>query len=630
MNRWLTVGMSLIVGAGIGLGLAPMGARASGSTLYGNFSERVPDGKMSLAFEFHDPATDEIVATRESEAIVRDGRYLAKFDKPLPNGLYAVVVKGSAIRTIQVATFVELQASTPGSQQTGNINISGTLLASKIGVPTTNVGAQINGISTSGLIGVRGQSNATGVVGASNGTAGTGVSGVATSATGSATGVAGSTSSPDGFAVRGNGGVGTGVRGQTNSTAKNGVEGIAPIESGFGSANGVRGETKSAFGAGVLGVFSAPIGIVPGSGSAGVRGVGLRAAPAILGEGDKFGGIFTVSNPDTTSTAGSFALSGTAGTAVKVRGGIIGVDVETSSGTNESINARHIGASGSTIGGRFSVDSPTGTGVVGVAFATTGSNKGIQGQSNSSSGVGVSGIAAGLAGNTLGGSFLASSPSGTGVLGNANAINGTGSGVQGTSRSPVGIGVFGINTATTGNSVGGFFQTSSASGTALFSAGNFLGNGSKNFVIDHPLDPVNKELYHSCIEGPVPFLYYRGSIKLDSNGEAWAYLPDYFQAINKDPQYQLTAIGSSMPGLFIAQEVQNNRFRISGGRAGGKVNWTVTGERNDPGFELREYRTEKLKTDAAFGTYYFPEAYGKPASRGFHYQPIATSTGQRQ
>jgi len=72
-------------------------------------------------------------------------------------------------------------------------------------------------------------------------------------------------------------------------------------------------------------------------------------------------------------------------------------------------------------------------------------------------------------------------------------------------------------------------------------------------------------------------------------------LPAYFEALNKDFRYQLTAVGAAAPALHVAQEVKGNRFRIAGGRPGMKVSWQVTGLRNDRYMREHPLATEPLK-----------------------------------
>jgi hypothetical protein len=109
-----------------------------------------------------------------------------------------------------------------------------------------------------------------------------------------------------------------------------------------------------------------------------------------------------------------------------------------------------------------------------------------------------------------------------------------------------------------------------------------LSKGSGTFVIDHPLDPKNKLLYHSFVESPVALNLYDGVATLDAAGEAVVVLPDYFEALNKDFRYQFFPLDEPMPGLYIKREVAFNQFTIAGGAPGGKVSWQVTGVRHDP------------------------------------------------
>ncbi len=106
---------------------------------------------------------------------------------------------------------------------------------------------------------------------------------------------------------------------------------------------------------------------------------------------------------------------------------------------------------------------------------------------------------------------------------------------------------------------------------------------SGTFTIDHPLDPMNKILNHYFVESPEMVLIYRGVVHLDKNGRAEVMLPDYFDALNKNPQIQLTGVGTYE--VFIVENVRDNRFVI-GGKPDTEVHWTVTGERSDPSAEI--------------------------------------------
>jgi hypothetical protein len=118
--------------------------------------------------------------------------------------------------------------------------------------------------------------------------------------------------------------------------------------------------------------------------------------------------------------------------------------------------------------------------------------------------------------------------------------------------------------------------------TGNFSVTGAIGKGSGTFVIDHPLDPENKLLYHSFVESPDVKNIYDGVATLDANGEAIIKLPDYFEALNKDFRYQYSAFGEPAPNLYVKSEIKDNKFTLAGGTAGAKVSWQVTGIRHDP------------------------------------------------
>ncbi len=124
------------------------------------------------------------------------------------------------------------------------------------------------------------------------------------------------------------------------------------------------------------------------------------------------------------------------------------------------------------------------------------------------------------------------------------------------------------------------------SGSVRF-AGNLaitgaLSKGSGTFVIDHPLDPANKLLYHSFVESPDVKNIYNGIATLDSNGEVTITLPDYFDALNTSVRYQFFALEKAMPNLHVKSEEKNNQFTIGGGIGGGSISWQITGIRHDP------------------------------------------------
>jgi len=113
---------------------------------------------------------------------------------------------------------------------------------------------------------------------------------------------------------------------------------------------------------------------------------------------------------------------------------------------------------------------------------------------------------------------------------------------------------------------------------------------------------------------------YNGNVTLDDKGEATVQMPDYFQALNQDFRYQLTAIGAPGPNLYIAEEISNNQFKIAGGQPGSKVSWQVTGIRNDPYSKQQAVTPEVNKPAGEQGTYLHPSAYGQPESKALTYQ----------
>ena len=152
-------------------------------------------------------------------------------------------------------------------------------------------------------------------------------------------------------------------------------------------------------------------------------------------------------------------------------------------------------------------------------------------------------------------------------------------------------------------------RTGQSSVNGHFSVGGTLSKAAGMFTIDHPLDPANKYLSHSFVESPDMKNVYDGVISLDENGQAWVRMPDWFEALNADFRYQLTAIGAPMPTLHIAEEISSGRFKIGGGLASGRVSWQVTGIRQDVYALAHRIRVEEEKPDLAKGSYLHPELY---------------------
>jgi hypothetical protein len=128
----------------------------------------------------------------------------------------------------------------------------------------------------------------------------------------------------------------------------------------------------------------------------------------------------------------------------------------------------------------------------------------------------------------------------------------------------------------------------------------------KTFQIDHPLDPANSYLNHASVESSERKNFYDGVAPLDEDGAAWVDLPEWFEALNGDFRYQLTAVGGSAPNLHVAEEVSENRFKIAGGEGGMKVCWQVTGTRKDAWSAANPLEVEQEKPEEERGRFLEP------------------------
>ena len=292
-------------------------------------------------------------------------------------------------------------------------------------------------------------------------------------------------------------------------------------------------------------------------------------------------------------------------------------------------------------------------GIFGVAVDARGSNSSgmgggdgvfaIGGDSNTSGGDGL--LAGGGQGNIGGGghgvlAFGGLSNSGIGGIG-VSALGGAS--IKGVGGDAVFAGGGGSESGDGGNGVlalGGFsnsagksagdgllaFRGSGVNGASDGLAGFFEGDvaiqgnfevtgGTKNFKIDHPLDPENKYLVHAAVESSEVLNLYTGNVTTDANGEAVVRLPAWFETLNKDLRYQLTVIGTFAQAI-VANEVQNNRFTIQTNAPSVKVSWQVTAVRSDAVMKKHPFKTEQAKPERERGTYLNPEAYDQPEERG--------------
>ena len=424
-----------------------------------------------------------------------------------------------------------------------------------VGINTSN-GAGVFGRSANGN-GIAGEasSGAAGISGINN-NVGAGVYGLSISGEGVHGSVANTSSAVAGI----NTGTGPGVYGR--SSGGNGISGEAGNTQnaifGNNTGNGVGVYGTSSSGAGVVGVA--------GANQNGVYGSNTNNGAGVYGH----------------STTGD----GVHGETSSLASGVIGINTSSGSG----VYGRSTGGEG--VRGDASSSSSAVTGV------NSGSGVGVYG--NSSSGDGV----VGMAGANRSAVYGNNTSNGSGVYGSSSS----GAGVSG--NSTTGTGVYGASTS----GPAGVFQGNVQINGNLSVSGN-LSKGGGSFKIDDPLDPANKYLSHSFVESPDMKNIYDGIAVLDATGSAWVTMPQWFQALNRDFRYQLTPIGAPMGNLYIAQEIQDNRFQIAGGKAGLKVSWQVTGIRQDPYANTYRILVEEAKPATERGYYLHPEVYGEPAAK---------------
>ena len=275
-----------------------------------------------------------------------------------------------------------------------------------------------------------------------------------------------------------------------------------------------------------------------------------------------------------TTVAGSIALYGNAGN---------------STGSNGVVGYGATGVAGnSTITGSYGTYGSGSTGVWGNSTGT-GANVGVTG----SGGTGVYGV-----GDTWG------------VLGQSNSASGSGGG---------------FGNSSTGDAL---FTYNQSGGWAAFFDGDVDvdGNLSKaggSFKIDHPLDPANKYLYHSFVESPDMMNIYNGNATTDEQGSAVVQLPEWFETLNRDFRYQLTAIGQFSQAI-VASKVANHQFTIKTDKPNVEVSWQVTGIRQDAWANAHRIPVEVSKAPADRGLYLHPELFGAPAEKniGLAHHPM--------
>lgn len=348
--------------------------------------------------------------------------------------------------------------------------------------------------------------------------------------------------------------------------------------------------------------------------------------PVISADTDDGNGIFAL-----TSANGAFALyavqSGAGGRAVVARNegtsGRAGTfDIADPGNASNALESTTLGPGRA---GLFTINN-TASSANALRATTNGTGSGVAGNATGTGGIGVEGTASGAGSLGVKGTGLsagvrgeAGTTNGAGVIGVSTASgNGGGVGVPAGVRGEASAG--GVAGGAFFNNVGTALYAQSTSGTAGFFSGNVaitgsLSKGSGSFKIDHPLDPSNKYLYHSFVESPDMKNIYDGVAVLDAQGRAVVTMPDYFSALNADFRYQLTCIGAHAP-VYIAKELDANRFEIAGGQPGMKVSWQVTGTRIDALARDQRIQVEVDKPAHERGRYLYPQGFGQPADKG--------------
>lgn len=383
--------------------------------------------------------------------------------------------------------------------------------------------------------------------------AGVGVWGEASASTGNTQGVYGSSVSSDGV----------GVAGQSPGI---GVKGISSGYAGYfeGGQNYFEGHVG-------IGVLS-PLAKLHIGGTAGIDGIRFPD-----------GTHQTTSNPWNKATWSRIFYMGQVGI-----------------GTDDPSNMLHV----------VDVTDP----IIGISTDANDATVGVLGQINSShyDAAGVRGEAVNTSEDSkaIGVHGISAGRQGYGVVGEGETgmfADGVEIGITAWSNSPTAIAAI-RGVAWSGGLAGSFSGSVNVTGT--------LTKGGGSFKIDHPLDPENKTLSHSFVESPDMMNVYNGNIVLDASGQAVVTLPEWFEALNRDFRYQLTAIGAPAPNLYIAEKVHDNHYRIAGGKPGLEVSWQVTGIRKDPWAEANRIPVAEEKTAEEKGYYLHPKAYGKTVADG--------------
>jgi len=358
-------------------------------------------------------------------------------------------------------------------------------------------------------------------------------------------------------------------------------------------------------------------------------------------------------NTNLNVAGGTITFTGNQSVAGNIAGG-------TSSSSTEGVLGEANAASGGTIGVAGLAVSPSGYGVEGLNLASggigvygndsagtgvhgtgtygvygTGTNYGVYASggtygvyaSGGTYGVYASGGTYGVyATGTLDGVYGAGAeaPSGSGLDGGIGIYASGGNGDPSSSTARPGSG--GIFSGASGSSCSGILcggdgiEAIAGSGYAGYFGGNVnvtgaVTAGTKDFKIDHPLDPANKYLFHASVESSEMMNIYTGNVTTDGQGLATVQLPDWFEALNTDFRYQLTVIGQFAQAI-VSSKVASHQFGIRTDKPNVEVSWQITGVRQDAYAKAHPLVVEQAKDARERGHYIHPELYGAPEEQG--------------
>ncbi|MGA7304554.1 MAG: hypothetical protein WBW88_06750 [Rhodothermales bacterium] len=563
---------------------------------YLEFEGAPADTSLNLTFKLVDGTSDaaNVLWTELQSGVVVEGgifNVILGSVTPLPSlefskPLWIRVEEGADERSFTPIT--ELTA-TPYSlglvlPQIHDVNIAGTAFA------VNNIGSGY---------GIRGQSYWE---------SGRGLEGFASAFLGQNYGVYGLSSSAAGTGVYGvaNTTVATdpnyGVYGKSYSNTGIGVYGTAPMLGVYGEATadvynayGIKGVSSGA-GLAIYGLSSGTNGAIyghnTGTGEAGHfeinnTGNGSNALFAFT-NGTGRAGYAQINNAGNSANALEATTNGS-GYGLKAHGGPFGVraDAATSFG---------VGVSGETA-------TTTGIGVRGLATASTGATYGVLGQSDSNDGHGVHAIGGyrGVHAETTASGTM-NDPSAAIY---AKALDGSDSQSALAGLFDGRVQINRLLYVDANSQISGHLTVEGD----IYTFGDLDVSGTKNFRIDHPLDPANRYLYHFAMESDEVLNVYSGNVTTDEEGYASVTLPDWFEAINKDYRYQLTVVGTFAQAI-IAEKIHNNRFVIETNEPSVEVSWQVTAMRSDSYMRAHPPVVEEAKPDNEKGTYLDRAGYG--------------------